>query len=49
MLAAPANIMFELGAHLAEFALDLVGMPKIAAAVAGNPIILPGDQTVYRQ
>jgi nucleoside-diphosphate-sugar epimerase len=49
MLAAPANILFELGPHLAAFIVDLIGMPEIASAVAANPIALPADQTVYRQ
>jgi predicted dehydrogenase/nucleoside-diphosphate-sugar epimerase len=49
MLAAPANILFEVGPHLCAFILDLLGMPDIASASAGNPIVLPGGQTVYRQ
>lgn len=49
MLSAPANMVFELGPHLAAFVVDLVGMPHIDSAVAGNPILLPGGQTVYRQ
>jgi nucleoside-diphosphate-sugar epimerase/predicted dehydrogenase len=49
MLAAPANILFELGPHLGAFAADLVGIPEVINAVAGNPIALPGKQTVYRQ
>jgi nucleoside-diphosphate-sugar epimerase/predicted dehydrogenase len=49
MLAAPANIMFEIGSHLCAFIVDLVGLPDIASAVVGNPIALPAGQTVYRQ
>jgi nucleoside-diphosphate-sugar epimerase/predicted dehydrogenase len=49
MLAAPANILFEVGPHLCAFIVDLLGVPHIASAVAGNPIALPAGQTVYRQ
>jgi predicted dehydrogenase/nucleoside-diphosphate-sugar epimerase len=49
MLAAPANIVFELGPHVAAFVIDLLGMPEIVSAIAGNPISLPAGQTVYRQ
>lgn len=49
MLSAPANLMFEVGSHLAAFIVDLVGFPQIATAVVGNPVALPGAQTVYRQ
>jgi predicted dehydrogenase/nucleoside-diphosphate-sugar epimerase len=49
MLAAPANLMFEIGPHLGAFVIDLVGSPEIISANAGNPIVLPGNQTVYRQ
>ena len=49
MLAAPANVLFELGPHLGAFAIDLVGLPSIVSAVAANPIALPGGQTVFRQ
>lgn len=49
MLAAPANIIFELGSHLCAFVVDLIGAPEIVAAVAGNPMALPAQQTVYRQ
>ena len=49
MLAAPANMMFELGSHVSAFVIDLTGMPDIGSAVAGNPIVLAGGQTVYRQ
>lgn len=48
MLAAPANILFELGSHLAAFVVDLVGMPQIVSAVAGNPLDLPAGQRVFR-
>jgi nucleoside-diphosphate-sugar epimerase/predicted dehydrogenase len=49
MLAAPANIVFELGSHLAAFVIDLIGVPEVTCAVAGNPIEIPGGRTVYRQ
>jgi predicted dehydrogenase/nucleoside-diphosphate-sugar epimerase len=49
MLAAPANIVFELGPHLGAFIVDLLGLPELAAAVAGNPITLCAGQQVYRQ
>jgi predicted dehydrogenase/nucleoside-diphosphate-sugar epimerase len=48
MLAAPANILFELGTHLGAFIVDLVGLPKVATAVASNPIRLPAEQVVFR-
>jgi predicted dehydrogenase/nucleoside-diphosphate-sugar epimerase len=48
MLAAPANILFELGTHLGAFIVDLVGLPKVTSAVAANPINLPAQQLVYR-
>ncbi len=49
MLAAPANLMFETGPHLAAFVIDLLGAPSVRAAVAENPIVLPAQQTVYRK
>ncbi len=49
MLAAPANIVFELGSHLGAFIVDLLGVPEVACAAAGNPITIPGGRTVYRQ
>lgn len=49
MLAAPANILFELGPHLAAFMVDLMGAVEIYSATAANPIALPAGQTVYRQ
>ncbi len=49
MIGAPANIMFETGPHIAAFIVDLVGLPEIVSATAGNPIALPAAQTVYRQ
>ena len=49
MLAAPANLVFELGPHLGAFIVDLLGLPDVVAAVAGNPFTLCADQTVYRQ
>jgi nucleoside-diphosphate-sugar epimerase/predicted dehydrogenase len=49
MLAAPANIIFEIGPHLGAFIVDLVGLPEITSAVIGSPIALGAGQTVYRQ
>jgi nucleoside-diphosphate-sugar epimerase/predicted dehydrogenase len=49
MLAAPANIVFELGSHIGAFVVDLLGMPEITCAVAGDPLAIPGGRTVYRQ
>ena len=49
MLAAPANIVFELGSHLAAFIIDLIGLPEVSCAVAGNPLALPSGRTAYRQ
>jgi nucleoside-diphosphate-sugar epimerase/predicted dehydrogenase len=48
MLAAPANILFELGTHLGAFVVDLAGLPQVTSAVAANPINLPAQQLVYR-
>jgi nucleoside-diphosphate-sugar epimerase/predicted dehydrogenase len=49
MVAAPANVVFEIGPHLGAFIVDLVGLPEIISAIAGNSVVLPADQTVYRQ
>lgn len=49
VLAAPANVVFEFGTHLGAFILDLVGRAQIASAVAGNSLVLPAGQTLYRQ
>ncbi len=49
MLAAPSNMLFEVGSHVAAFIVDLIGVPEIVAAVAANPIELPAAQTVFRQ
>jgi nucleoside-diphosphate-sugar epimerase/predicted dehydrogenase len=49
MLAAPANIIFELGPHLAAFIVDLIGTPDIAFAAKDNPIALPAGPTFFRQ
>jgi nucleoside-diphosphate-sugar epimerase/predicted dehydrogenase len=48
MLAAPANIVFELGSHVSAFVVDLLGRPSIEGALPGNPISLAAGQTVYR-
>lgn len=49
MLGAPSNMLFEVGPHVAAFLVDLVGVPDVMSAVAGNPISLPAAQTVFRQ
>ena len=50
MVAAPGNLLFELGPHLAAFAVDLLGEKvAITQAQATNPADLPGDQRVYRR
>jgi predicted dehydrogenase/nucleoside-diphosphate-sugar epimerase len=48
MLAAPSNMIFETGSHIGAFVVDLIGLPEIVSAVAGNPVTLPGGQIVYR-
>nr|NUR37769.1 NAD-dependent epimerase/dehydratase family protein [Sphingomonas sp.] len=48
MLSAPANMMFELGPHLAAFLLDLLGGADVSAAVATNAVELPTDEKAYR-
>jgi predicted dehydrogenase/nucleoside-diphosphate-sugar epimerase len=48
MLAAPANILFEVGPHLAAFVVDLIGFAEIIVASAGHSIALPALQTVHR-
>ncbi|PZU07487.1 NAD-dependent epimerase/dehydratase family protein [Sphingomonas sp.] len=49
MVTRPGNLVLELGSHLGSFALDLLGDIEIRAAVADNPIDLPGDQRVWRR
>jgi predicted dehydrogenase/nucleoside-diphosphate-sugar epimerase len=50
MVAAPGNLLFELGPHLAAFAVDLLGPEaRITQAQAGNPADLPGSQRVFRR
>jgi predicted dehydrogenase/nucleoside-diphosphate-sugar epimerase len=49
MLSAPANLFFELGPHVAAFALDLLGEgAEITLASAGNPITLPTGHRAFR-
>lgn len=48
MLRAEANLLFELGPHLAAFLLDLLGEPDELHAQAGLPIELPLGQRVFR-
>jgi predicted dehydrogenase/nucleoside-diphosphate-sugar epimerase len=49
MVASPGNLLFELASHLGAFAVDLLGPVEILAAVADNPLDLPGNQLVYRR
>ena len=48
ILAAPQNLVFELGPHLAAFACDLAGRVTPLCGHAGAAIDLPGNQRVYR-
>jgi nucleoside-diphosphate-sugar epimerase/predicted dehydrogenase len=48
ILAAPENLVFELGPHLAAFVIDLVGPVKATAGLAGSPVDIPGGRRVYR-
>ena len=48
MLSAPANMMFELGPHLAAFLLDLLGGADVSTAVATNAVELPTGERAYR-
>src|SRR5439155_3879525 len=48
ILRAEANLLFELGPHLAAFALDLVGSLDQLSATASRPLDLPGGQRVFR-
>jgi nucleoside-diphosphate-sugar epimerase/predicted dehydrogenase len=49
MLRSPENLMLELGAHVAAFALDLLGPVDDVAAIPGRPIELPNGATIYRR
>ena len=48
ILGSEGNLLYELGSHLAAFATDLLGPLDEVAAVASQPIELPGSQRVYR-
>ena len=48
MLNSEGNVLFEVGSHLAAFAIDLLGPLDDVAAVASHAIDLPGDQRVFR-
>ena len=48
MLATEANLVFELGPHLAAFVVDLLGPVDELVARASHPIDLPGEQRVWR-
>lgn len=49
ILAEPGNVVFELGPHLAAFAVDLLGDPVIDAAHAANRVDLPGGLAAWRR
>ncbi|MBO9574354.1 MAG: NAD-dependent epimerase/dehydratase family protein [Sphingobium sp.] len=48
MLAAPANILFEIAPHVVAFVHDLAGKPEIKAAVAGNEARMPSGIVLPR-
>lgn len=48
ILAAPQNIVFELGPHLAAFVIDLVGPVTAKAGFAGSAVDIAGGRRVYR-
>lgn len=48
MVREPGNLLFELGSHIASFAIDLVGPPGDLKVVAGSPVDLPGGKRVWR-
>ena len=43
LLREPRNLLLEVGPHLAAFAVDLFGAPKVVFAEASNPVMLPGN------
>ena len=47
--ANPKNLFFEIGSHLAAFALDLVNDLEIVHMDYSKPIKLPGGYKVYRK
>ncbi|HLK71469.1 MAG TPA: Gfo/Idh/MocA family oxidoreductase, partial [Steroidobacteraceae bacterium] len=47
-IAAPANLIFELGSHLLAFVIDLVGAPRVIHAEASLPLTLPNGQSIPR-
>ncbi|QNN67133.1 NAD-dependent epimerase/dehydratase family protein [Sphingomonas lutea] len=48
MLSAPANLIYELGPHIAAFVLDIMGDVEVTGASAGDSLQLATGQTVYR-
>lgn len=48
ILAAPQNVVFELGPHAAAYVVDLVGPVSAKAGFAGSPVDIPGGRRVYR-
>ena len=49
ILAAPENLVFELGPHIAAFAIDLVGPVDVKTAFAGSPVDIPGRRRIFRR
>ncbi|MCC2675343.1 MAG: afr [Ramlibacter sp.] len=49
MLRSPGNLMLELGAHVASFALDLLGPADDVQATPGRPLDLPNGGMTYRR
>lgn len=48
IVGTEGNVLFELGAHIAAFVIDLMGTPDTLVARAAHPIELPGRQRVFR-
>nr|WP_329690918.1 NAD-dependent epimerase/dehydratase family protein [Caldimonas sp.] len=48
MVGSEGNLLFELGSHVAAFALDLLGGIDELKGLASHPIELPGEQRVFR-
>ena len=49
MLRSPGNLMLELGAHVAAFALDLLPPVDDVQATPGRPLELPNGRMTYRR
>ena len=48
ILGSEGNVLFEVGSHVAAFAIDLLGPLDQLSAVASHEIDLPGGQRVFR-